>query len=178
MPEKECDYCKLGASRLKMFEDDVFVVVLHPRPSFQGHTLIIPKKHTNILEQIPDKDISRMFFLANKVSSSLFESLNIQGTNILIENGIAAGQDQSHVSMHIIPRVDGDKVGLVWQTKTLDEEQMSTVELTIKEEVGRTAFVDKDTASVQEAKRHTDIKPKQMKHDEENYLIKSLTRIP
>lgn len=177
MAEKECDYCKLVNSPLKMFEDDYFIVLLHPRPAFQGHTIILPKTHINIMEQIPDKEIGNMFSLANKVSSSLFESLNIQGTNLLIQNGLAAGQDQSHVSLHIIPRVQGDSIGLTWQPKTLDEEQMSTVELTLKDEISKTVFTDGEQEKKQEVEHHAQ-KPRQIKHDEENYLIKSLTRIP
>jgi len=176
MAEKECDYCKLAESSLKMYEDDHFVVVLHPRPAFQGHTIIIPKKHYNIFEQLSDMEAGLIFSLANKVSSALFESLNIQGTNILVQNGPAAGQDQSHVSLHIVPRNQDDNLGLTWQPRQLDEEQMSTVELTLKDEISKSVFADE---SEKKPEIHpSEHKPKHMKHDEENYLIKSLTRIP
>ncbi|MFH1315906.1 MAG: HIT family protein [Candidatus Woesearchaeota archaeon] len=170
----DCELCKLSKSKLKIYEDETFFSVLSQKPSFHGHTIIIPKKHYPILEQAPDKDISEMFLLANKISSSLFEIMNIQGTNIIIENGIAAGQKYPHLSIHIVPRTENDGLNLDWKPKQLNEEEMSTVELKLKEEMGTVGIteVDKDKPIKIEEK------VEKIKDDDNNYLLKQLRRIP
>ena len=174
MPEETCDYCQLVNSKLKVYENERLVVVLSPKPAFHGHTLILPKKHYNILEQIPDKEVGEMFSLANHVSKSLFETLNIHGTNIIVQNGIAAGQDSGHFSIHIIPRREGDGIDFQWKTKQLAEEEMSTVELTVKGSTGDVGiFEETRNEPIKMTK-----KAEQIVDSDENYLIKQLRRIP
>lgn len=174
MPESNCSYCQLINSRLKVYEDDKIVVVLSPKPAFHGHTLIIPKRHYNIIEQVPDKDFGEMFALANHVSKSLFETLSIHGTNIIIQNGIAAGQDSGHFSLHIIPRREGDGIDFQWKTKQLSDDDMSTAEISIKQSVGDVGiFEEKSLEPIKLEKRADTIKD-----SDENYLIRQLKRIP
>ena len=106
----------------KIYEDDKVTVVLDMNGSSLGHCFVIPKKHYTIMEQIPNHEIGHFFNIANKVSTALFDSLNIQGTNLYVENGVSAGQQVPHFMINVIPRNDNDGINLTWAPKKLDEE--------------------------------------------------------
>lgn len=130
-----CEFCKIikGETKAeKIYEDAKFIAVLNPAPAALGHVLVIPKFHYQIVEQLPDYEAADLFKTANKISTAVFEALQPKGTNVIIQNGVAAGQGVPHVCIHIIPRNDNDGIDLQWQPKQLTEEEMSTVELTLK----------------------------------------------
>lgn len=176
MPQ-DCILCQIISGEVpskKIYEDDSMLAVLDVNGSSPGHCFIMPKEHHTILEQVPDQLIGSMFAVANKISSAVFESLNIQGTNIFIENGVAAGQNIAHFIIQVIPRNDNDGVNLQLQPKQLSEEEMSTVELKLKEETKDIGYFEKAEKKKAAAKRE----PEEIIDDEEDYLIKSLRRIP
>jgi len=121
---KHCDEVKNGN---KIFEDDKVVAVLDPNPVSLGHVIVMPKDHFPIIEQVPDYIVSHVFEIVNKISIHLFEALKLQGTNILVSNGIPAGQEQPHFAVNIIPRKQNDGIDFQWEPKQLSEEEMSTV---------------------------------------------------
>ncbi|MDP2908067.1 MAG: HIT family protein, partial [Nanoarchaeota archaeon] len=95
--------------------------------------IVFPKQHYSFLSMIPDNEIARIFQVANKLSKVVFEATKAQGTNIFVANGQAAGQNAPHVLVHVIPRFDDDKVGLIWQPKKIDEKEMEEIATKIKE---------------------------------------------
>jgi diadenosine tetraphosphate (Ap4A) HIT family hydrolase len=126
---------------------------------------------------MPDYEVGEMFGKVNKISTAVFESMGAQGTNIMLQNGVAAGQNFSHLMVHVIPRREGDSINLMWPPKQLSEEEMSTVELKLKEgakDIGE--FKKKAPKPIEMDKEAEQIK--QPEGDEENYLIKQLERIP
>lgn len=171
-----CEIVKGNVESKKVYEDHKIVGILHPKPANPGHILLIPKQHYPILENLPNDLIDHLFNTASKISSSIFESMNVQGTNIFVQNGLPAGQTVPHVLVHIIPRSENDGLNLLWQPKNLSEEEMSTVELKIKEET-KGIGVQKGEEKPQVSE---DKKPGQITGEdrEENYLLKQLRRIP
>jgi len=170
----DCEIClKRSEKDLMLFEDEKNLVFLSDAPAALGHSIVSPKEHRPILESIPDFDIGDLFKIANKVSSSLFESLNIQGTNIIIQNGTAANQDAPHFTMNVIPRSENDNLGLTWQPRQLDEEEMSTIELKIKEftkSIGAFEEVKKEPLKIES-------KVEKIKESTDNYLLRQIRRI-
>jgi len=171
----ECKICSLIKSEKskKIYEDKKIIAILCPEPASEGHIWIIPKTHYPIIEQIPDYEVANLFDIANKISISLFETLQVQGTNIFVQNGVAAGQSFSHIIINIIPRMPNDKISLEWQPKQLTEEEMSTVELKIKDQIDIVGHFEKEKKEPVKVD-----KKKETLSDEENYLVKHLRRIP
>lgn len=132
---QNCEVCMAINQKkgMAIYEDDKVVAMIDENPAAFGHLAVMPKNHYPIIEQVPDYTINHLFQIANKLSVVLFESAEIQGTNILINNGIAAGQDLAHFMVNIIPRKEGDGINFLWQPKQMSEEEMSTVELVLKE---------------------------------------------
>lgn len=175
----ECELCSIAAGKEKgerVYEDNNFIAVLSQKPAALGHIILFPKKHYQIIEQIPDYAFGEMFRIANKLSIADFEAVKANGSNIIVQNGVAAGQDAAHVSVHLIPRNENDGLNFQWQPKQLNEEQMSTVELKLKEEAKHIGVFEKKEKKepIIIDKKPEEIKPTK----EENYLIKQLMRVP
>jgi histidine triad (HIT) family protein len=170
----DCLYCQLMQGK-KIFEDNKLCAVLHPAPTAPGHILLFSKEHKPIFENIADFDIGQMFVVANKLSTAAFETLSSQGTNIIIQNGVAADQKIPHFAINIIPRRENDGLNLLWQPKQLNEEEMSTVELQLKEAAKNLGEIEKEPRKpINLDKPVLEIKPSKG----QNYLIKQLLRIP
>lgn len=171
-----CALCEIGEGKgevRKIFEDDKVIAFLKQKPSAFGHIILTTKKHYTILEQVPDPEISHIFSVANKLSTAAFESLGGGGTNIIIQNGSGAGQMHPHFCIEIIPRRENDGLNFQWQPKQLSEEEMSTVELTLKQETGAISVGGEKKKEVikDDGKAET-------LEGEDNYLIRSLRKIP
>ena len=182
MTQKEsCIVCQIIDGRLpskKIYEDDSIVAVLDVNGSNPGHCFIFPKNHYPIIEQVPERELSSMFLLANRISVVLFESMNYQGTNIFVANGVPAGQTVAHFMINVIPRKQNDGVNLQWPPKQFDEEEMSTVELKIKEQVEKIGLQKSEApASVVKKEFHTTSIPKVSGKDSSSFM-RQITRMP
>ena len=184
MPE-DCILCQIAEGKIpskKVYEDDSILAVLDINGAAPGHCFVMPKQHFTIIEQVPDGLAAHIFSTANRISSAVFESLNIQGTNIFVENGVAAGQNVAHFMVQVIPRNENDGINLDLQPKQLSEEEMSTIELKLKDETKNTGYVNTPKKEPQQKAVQSPTKKASpqdvLEDDEEDYLIKSLRRIP
>ncbi|MEM0231368.1 MAG: HIT domain-containing protein [Candidatus Woesearchaeota archaeon] len=200
-----CDAIAGKFRSFKIYEDEMAVAFLSERPVSRGHVVLAPKQHYPILEATPDYVAGHLLVVANSISAVLFSALDAQGTNILVQNGEAAGQDTAHLLIHIIPRYSEDGINFQWQPRQLSEEQMSMVELALKEQAKQISNFEKEKPkpinldrklepgqeastpeSVQKAEKPAEnagSKAEQSKTPDraervENYLIKQLRRMP
>ncbi|MBI2574548.1 HIT family protein [Candidatus Woesearchaeota archaeon] len=127
----DCTYCEFKGSVL--FEDEKVVAALPPSPVVPGHAVVFPRQHFQIVEQAPDEIVSRLFEVANKLSIAMFEGLRAQGTNLIVMDGLGAGQKAPHVAVDVVPRTNGDGLSLAWPSRKLSDEQMGLVETQIKD---------------------------------------------
>ncbi len=164
-----CQIVRNEAPSKKVYEDDEIVAFLDFNGASRGHTFVVPKQHFPIIEQLPDTVVSKLFTISNKVSTALFESMGVQGTNIFVANGVSAGQSVAHVVVNVIPRREGDSINLQWKPKQLSEEEMATVELKIKESAKNLGYTpEKESPKKDQGER--------MSVDREDYLWKSMNR--
>ena len=181
MAKEECVLCQIIEGKVpskKLYEDDGIIAVLDINGANPGHAFVMPKEHHTILEQVPNDIIGKLFQVSNMISTAIFESLEIQGTNLFVTNGIAAGQVTAHFMINVIPRKEGDGINLQWPPKQLTEEEMSTVELQLKEGVQNIGDVS-DAAVSAEAEKETVKEPvNETILDEDDYMFKQLNRIP
>lgn len=162
----ECE--KIKAKKNLIYEDSKVIALLNDKPSTGGHVLLYPKEHYVIIEQIPDETFEHMFSVANKISVALFDAIGAHGTNILINNGIAAGQKTTHALINIIPRVENDGLNFQWNSIKENEESLKTVQLTLQQEEKEEIKEVKEEPKVEEA----------IEEDEENYMLRQLERMP
>ncbi len=112
-----CIFCKIANGEIpsyKLYEDDFFIVILDRFPSNLGHTLIIPKKHFDNIYTLTDEYSEKIFPLAVKIANALKKQLNLEGLNILQNNGEISGQSVEHFHLHLIPRFKDDEIFIKW----------------------------------------------------------------
>jgi histidine triad (HIT) family protein len=169
-----CQYCTQKES---IYEDDKVIAFLPDMPAAAGHIIIIPKIHAPIMEAISDELLAHMSIIANKISIAVFESIKSEGTNLIIQNGVAAGQEIPHFSINIITRRSGDGLSFEWPTKHLDEEEMATVELQLKEELSKPSEKPEEEKKEEKQDLPTEKKTEE-EEKEESYLLRQLRRMP
>jgi histidine triad (HIT) family protein len=128
-----CIICEKKFEKNILFENDKIIIMLAVEPSVNGHIQIFSKEHYTIMEQVPDEIISLITSSANKVSMILFEVLKVHGTNIIINNGVSAGQKIPHFSIDILPRRTDDNLKLDWTLKQATPEALESIHRIIGE---------------------------------------------
>lgn len=117
MKKDDCIFCKIANGEIPsstLYEDDDFRVFLDLAPASKGHALIVPKEHFDNLYELSDEKASKALVLAKKMISKMTAALNCDGFNVLQNNNECAGQTVYHFHMHLIPRYEGDDVGIKW----------------------------------------------------------------
>lgn len=174
---ENCIVCQIVGNKIpskKIYEDEFVMAVLDVNGANPGHCFVMPKNHYPILEQVPDIEIGRLFQASNKISSAIFESLGVQGTNIFVANGIPAGQTVAHFTINVIPRKENDGINLQWQPRQLNEEEMSTVELKLKEQAKNIGHFEKED---KKPMAHAP-KPVALSEEGEEYFERQMRRLP
>jgi len=111
LQRKNCVFCKIINKEIpshEIYSDDKVSIILDINPANEGHCLILPKEHYQIMPQIPKEIISYMFIMAKRTSKLLLKSLAVHGTTIFVANGAVAGQKAPHFMIHVIPRTKSD----------------------------------------------------------------------
>ena len=121
----DCIFCKIANGEIPsatLYEDEDFRVILDLGPASKGHALILLKAHAANIYEISDDMAAKAMILAKKMATKMTEALKCDGFNIVQNNGEPAGQTVFHFHMHLIPRYEGDQVGITWKPGTLTDE--------------------------------------------------------
>ena len=92
----------------KLYEDEDVLVILDVNPTKKGHALVIAKTAYRNFTEVPFPVLSHMLEVARKVDQKQREAIGAEGTNIIINNDPASGQEIPHLHIHVIPRYKGD----------------------------------------------------------------------
>ena len=126
----DCIFCKIANGEIPsatLYEDENFRVILDLGPASKGHALILPKEHVADIYSIDEELAGKAFKLAKKITTRLKDVLGCDGYNIVQNNGEVAGQTVFHFHMHLIPRYEGDQVGITWKPGTLTDEMKNEI---------------------------------------------------
>jgi histidine triad (HIT) family protein len=128
-----CPICENQYKEKLLYENDKIIILQALEPASEGHLQIFTKKHYTIIEELPDDMLGYMSSAANKLSMLLFEAYKVHGTNIIIQNGLPAGQTIPHFSINIIPRRNDDNLKIDWELKQSKPEDLENVHRIISE---------------------------------------------
>ena len=87
---------------------DAAAAVLDGFPISEGHSLVIPKPHVELLFDLRDDELAQVWSLVAKVRQLLQKKYQPDGFTIGVNEGHAAGQTIGHAHIHVIPRRAGD----------------------------------------------------------------------
>ena len=107
MLSQPCPFCSLPSERI-IDRNEHGLVVRDGYPISNGHTLIIPQRHTGSFFDLTETERLDLLLLLDKAKTALDNEFNPNGFNIGINDGPAAGQTVPHLHIHLIPRYNGD----------------------------------------------------------------------
>jgi histidine triad (HIT) family protein len=106
-----CTFCDLvrGAGEVSAcYEDADAVAFMDIQPVNAGHVLVVPREHHESLFDVPRELGVHLFAVTMRVAAAVKRVTQCEGLNIVVNSGAAAGQDELHYHVHIIPRRKGD----------------------------------------------------------------------
>ncbi len=105
----QCIFCQVSGSSEILEENDLAFAVYDKFPVTKGPIFIIPKRHFPDFFDITSDEHQAVFVLLKMMRSRLLASdPSIDGFNVGINAGTAAGQTVPHCHIHLIPRRSGD----------------------------------------------------------------------
>lgn len=101
----------------KVAEDDQFFAFLDIRPVAFGHTLVIPKKESEYIFDMEDKDLSDLMIFSKKIAGILKRTVPCSRIGVSV-----IGLEVPHTHVHLIP------------IQTMDDMNFSKVRVEVNEE--------------------------------------------
>ena len=108
----DCIFCKIANGEIptKMItETNHSIAFLDAFPLTKGHTLVIPKKHHEKIQNMSSEENIDLFSTVYSVISKVDKLTG--ATLMAVHNGKEAGQEIPHVHVHLVPRSPNDTGG-------------------------------------------------------------------
>lgn len=121
-----CIFCKIASGEIpsnKVWEDDKHLAFLSITPIMPGHTLVIPKSHSDYIFDMEDELLADLIKASKPVAKLLKEKLNPKTGKIGV---MVAGLEVPHTHIHLIP-MDSEGDLTFAKAKTADKEQLQVV---------------------------------------------------
>lgn len=127
---EDCIFCKVVAGDIPaevVDEDEHTVALMDINPWTRGHVVVVPRRHSRNLWEVPDEDLERVTATARRVARRMRERLSCDGINLLNSCEPAAWQTIPHFHLHVIPRYDDDPLQLPVDPERAEEEDLAAV---------------------------------------------------
>lgn len=109
----------------RVFENDQLLAFLDVNPLSEGHTLVIPKRPVERLEDLPPEEAAEIARHLGAIARRVLAATGATDYNLLQNNGKLAGQVVPHVHFHIIPRHADDGLGYRWKPKPATADKLA-----------------------------------------------------
>jgi histidine triad (HIT) family protein len=136
--QANCLFCKIISGEIpafRVYEDDAVIAFLDIKPVNPGHTLIVPKAHSEGFHDASEETLKQVAIVTQKVAKALVATLGVPAFNIMQNNGAVAGQVIPHLHLHVIPRHSDDGVKL-WPGTPYAEGEIAAIQEKIKSALG------------------------------------------
>jgi histidine triad (HIT) family protein len=127
---EDCLFCGIVAGEVPaqiVDSDEHTVAFMDINPATRGHALVVPRRHSTDLMDIPDEDLEHTTLAARRLARRIDEVLQPDGFNVLNSCRPAAWQTIFHFHLHVIPRYDDDPLQLPWIPRGGDEEEIAAL---------------------------------------------------
>lgn len=109
--QDNCTFCNLIRGSVEVsvcFEDADAIAFMDTQPVNAGHVLVVPREHYESLLDVPPELGVHLFRVTMHLADAVRQVTRCEGMNLVVNSGDAAGQDEPHYHVHIIPRRQGD----------------------------------------------------------------------
>jgi histidine triad (HIT) family protein len=166
-----------GNEKTDVLMEDDDIIILHPKDNFVlGELKIFVKQKYVTLDQVPSELLGKLMQVTNKLSALLFDKIGCLGTNVLIQNGVEAGQTEDFFSLNILPRFEKDGLNFEWQPKEASESELTQVTTLINSALSKEK--EEEYQKLQKQKVETSKQEPEDVKEEDDYLSRSLDRLP
>jgi histidine triad (HIT) family protein len=97
----DCIFCKIAEGKIpvaKIWEDEKYIAFLDKQQLREGHTIIIPRKHTETIFDLDDREYSKLMLKAKEIAKKLKSKFKTKRIIMLVE-----GFEIPHAHVHLIP---------------------------------------------------------------------------
>ena len=105
-----------------VFEDDQVIAFLDIAPRSRGHTLVVPKKQIDQLDDVDDQLYSHLMAVVHKLSQKIRKDLNPKRVGVLVY-----GLDVAHAHIHLIPLYSGEEMSFAIPSQPASSNQLREV---------------------------------------------------
>lgn len=109
--DEQCTFCDLirGSAEVSICHEDADAIAfMDIQPVNAGHVLVVPRRHYENLLDVPQELGLHLFQVTMRLANAVSLVSGCTDMNIVVNSGAAAGQDEPHYHVHIIPRRHGD----------------------------------------------------------------------
>jgi len=115
-----------------VYEDELTFAFMDAGQLNPGHVLVATKQPYETLLDLDEDTAAALFRTVHRVARAVQAAFEPEGLTILQANKPAGWQTVPHVHLHVLPRFDGDGVGLVWPRKDPGLEELRRIAAKIK----------------------------------------------
>jgi histidine triad (HIT) family protein len=125
-----CIFCGIVSGEVPgqiVDSDEHTVAFMDINPATPGHALVVPRRHSADLMEVPDEDLDNTMRAARRLAQRIDEVLEPAGFNLLNSCRSAAWQTVFHFHVHVIPRYDDDPLKLPWVPGPGEEDEIAKI---------------------------------------------------
>ena len=135
-----CKFCAIGTGELpaaKVLDDPDVVAFLDHRPLFHGHVLVVPRRHSDSMFDLPPDDLPNLFGTVQRVAEAVRVAMGVEG--VFVGNNNVVSQSVPHLHIHVVPRQKGDGLrGFFWpRHRYISDEEAEAVAMRIRDALGQ-----------------------------------------
>ncbi|GAB4073915.1 HIT family protein [Barrientosiimonas marina] len=141
MDHEDCIFCKIingDIPSAKVYEDENVYAFLDISQVTKGHTLVVPKTHTQNIYETPPDVAGKLFERVPAIANAIKRAYHPAGMNLLNNNEKIADQSVFHLHIHLLPRYDeNDGFSSNWQVhaNNYSQDDLQTIAQTIGSEL-------------------------------------------
>jgi histidine triad (HIT) family protein len=116
-----CTFCQIAKGEIPaqiVLRDENVVAFLDRAPLMPGHVLVMPIRHVDTLDDLPDDLLAPLLGAVRRTSIAVQKALRAEGSFVATNTRVS--QSVAHLHVHVVPRNKGDglfSTRLIWQRK-------------------------------------------------------------
>ena len=121
-----CTFCQIANGELPahiVHRDGEVVAFLDRAPLLPGHVLVMPVRHVETLDDLPDVLLAPVLAAVRRTSVAVQKALAAEGSFVATNTRVS--QSVPHLHVHVVPRNKGDglfSTRLIWQRKKYEND--------------------------------------------------------
>jgi len=121
-----CTFCQIANGEIPahiVHRDEEVVAFLDRAPLLPGHVLVMPVRHVETLDDLPDILLEPVLAAVRRTSVAVQKALAAEGSFVATNTRVS--QSVPHLHVHVVPRNKGDglfSTRLIWQRKKYEND--------------------------------------------------------